>query len=394
MITNSDKNILILTTVSGFLCKFEIENVKLLQQLGYIVHYATNMKEQHYYFDENELKELGVQTHHIDIERSPYMLRANKRALSRLIEIIQIHNIQTIHAHTPVGGLLSRLAVRRLKERKLKSIYTAHGFHFYKGAPLLNNTIYYYVEKKLARHTDILIVINDEDYQNAKKLRLRANGKVHKIEGAGLDLDKFQPLSEEQRDKQRNKLGLKKDDFFALSIGELNANKNQEIILKTLAKKRQVITNAKSFKYGICGDGFLEEQIESTVQQLKLEDMVILLGYQKNVSAILGCADCLIFPSKREGLGMVGLEALAMQIPVIASDNRGTREYMQHTKNGYVCEYNDIEGFAQGIDYIMNLTKQQQKEMKEHAKNCVKRFDKKIIAQKMKAIYLELDKML
>ena len=388
----SNRNILILTTVSGFLCKFEIENVKTLQQLGYVVHYATNTEEPHYHFEESELEELGVQMHHIDIARSPYMIRANERARKQLIQIVKEYNIQAVHAHTPVGGVLARKVAKHL--RKLKIIYTAHGFHFYKGAPLINNTFYRYAEKFYARYTDIVVVINEEDYQSAKKLRLRKGGTAHKIEGVGLDLEKFSPLTKEQRDKQRKKLGIGENDFFAISVGELNENKNQGIVLEAIAKKAQGTAFAKKLKYGICGDGFLNEQIHTEIERLKLKDIVLMFGYRKNVSEILGCADLFIFPSKREGLGMAALEALSMQVPVLASDNRGTREYMQHTKNGYVCNCNDIDGFAQGIDYIMNLTVREQKEMKSYARESIRRFDKGITKQKMREIYLKLDKML
>jgi len=394
MRVNSDKNILILTTVSGFLCKFEIENVKILQQLGYVVHYATNMKEQHYHFDEKELKRLNVRVHHIDIARSPYMLRANAKALAQLTEIVEQQNIQAVHSHAPVGGVLARLLGKRFKERNLKVIYTAHGFHFYKGAPLINNTIYYHVEKHLAKGTDVLLVINEEDYQSVQKFRLRKGGILRKISGVGLDMEKFHPFSEAKRKEQRKKLGIGETDIFALSVGELNANKNQGTILKALAKRRQRDADAQCIKYGICGDGFLKEHIHSEIKRLQLEDVVTMFQYCTNIPEILGCADFLIFPSQREGLGMAGVEALAMQIPVLASNNRGTREYMQHMQNGYVCEYNDIEGFIKGMDYLATLTKEQRSAMQSSATESVKRFDKMLVRSEMKAVYQKLDEML
>ena len=391
---NSDKNILILTTVSGFLCKFEIENVKILQQLGYVVHYATNMKEQHYHFDEDELKQLNVQVHHIDIARSPYMLRANVRAFSQLTDIVKEYHIQAVHSHAPVGGVLARLLGKRFKEQNLKVIYTAHGFHFYKGAPLINNTIYYYVEKHLARSTDVLLVINDEDYQSVRDFRLKKGGILRKISGVGLDMEKFCPLSKTQRKKKREKLGIGETDIFALSVGELNANKNQGTVLKALAKRRQMNGDAQHIKYGICGEGFLREHIHSEIKRLCLEDVVTMFQYCTNIPEILGCADFLIFPSQREGLGMAGVESLAMQIPVLASNNRGTREYMQHMENGYVCEYNDIEGFIKGMDYLANLTKEQRSAMQERATESVKRFDKAVVSLEMREVYQKLDEML
>ena len=128
--------------------------------MGYCVHYAANMDEPHYISDQERIRKMGVMVHSIAIVRSPYMVKENRKALCQLLELIEKYQIQIIHCHTPVGGLLGRLAGKFYKKRRLTVIYTAHGFHFYKGAPPLNWLVYYKVEKRLARYTDILIVIN------------------------------------------------------------------------------------------------------------------------------------------------------------------------------------------------------------------------------------------
>lgn len=171
-------------------------------------------------------------------------------ALHQLLQLIHRYSIQAIHCHTPVGGLLGRLAGKLCRDRDLIVIYTAHGFHFYKGAPLFNRSVYYQVEKILARYTDILIVINQEDYQAAQTFRLKPNGLLYHIPGIGLDLDTFQPFSEQQRESLREKQGIGKDDFFLVSIGELNENKNQKIVLEALAemKRRQKASETPSIR--------------------------------------------------------------------------------------------------------------------------------------------------
>ncbi len=168
-----EKHILILTTTNDFLGKFEQENVRILQQRGYVVHYATNVNEPHYFSDLERLSKMDVIVHPIEIARSPFMLQDNQRALRQILELMRKHPIQAIHCHTPVGGLLGRLAGRLCQERNIIVMYTAHGFHFYKEAPLINHLIYYRVEKMLAHYTDILIVINEEDYRSARKFRLK-----------------------------------------------------------------------------------------------------------------------------------------------------------------------------------------------------------------------------
>ena len=386
-------HILILACVSGFLEKFEKENVKILNELGFCVHYAANMQEQHYIFDPNEFQEMGITAHHIDIERSPYMFRNNIRALRQVINIVEENNIQAIHCHSPVGGVLGRLTGRYFKNRKreIRIVYTAHGFHFYRGAPLINNTVYFFVEKWLARYTDILITINREDFENARKFRMKDGNRVYRIPGVGLDRQRFAPMSPEQREKKRKELGV--DGFFFLvSCGELNENKNQRIVLEALAKMRDEGKDISRIRYGICGEGFFHSRMDEWIRELRLEENVIMYGYCLDVRPILGCADASVFPSRREGLGMAGLESLSMGVALIAADNRGTREYMIHKKNGYVCESDRVETVIKGIEFMMKLDPRRRKEMARSCRESVERFDKKYTNKIMKQIYREVGK--
>ena len=387
-----EKHILILATTHDFLWKFEREDVKRLQRMGYIVHYATNTLEPHYVSYQKEIQKMGVFLHHIDIARSPFVWQDNQRALHQLLQLIHRYSIQAIHCHTPVGGLLGRLAGKLCRDRDLIVIYTAHGFHFYKGAPLFNRSVYYQVEKILARYTDILIVINQEDYQAAQTFRLKPNGLLYHIPGIGLDLDTFQPFSEQQRESLREKQGIGKDDFFLVSIGELNENKNQKIVLEALAEMKRRQKHLKHLRHGVCGDGFLRERMAGWIGEMGLTENVALYGYCTDIPKILGCADASILPSKREGLGMAGLESLAMGVPVIAADNRGTREYMKHGQNGFVCRHNTAEEFREGIETIRKLDGPKKENMKALCRESAKPFAKSHTNALMQEIYSEVSK--
>lgn len=389
-----EKNILILATTGGFVYKFELENVKILQRLGYTVHYAGNTYDQHYFFEDSVIKNTDIQVHHIDIARSPYMLKNNRKAFCQLVEIVKKYKIQAIHCHTPMGGVLGRLIGRYFRGDKLRVIYTAHGFHFFKGAPLINNSIYFWVEKLLAPYTDTLIVINEEDYRNARRLRLKKGGKCYKVPGVGLDMEQFSPMEEKDCKERRKKLGIGEKDFFFVSVGELNENKNQEIVLKALLKMKRENKDLSHIKYGICGDGFYFNRIQKEIREWGLEKNVIMYGYCTEVWKILGCADASVFPSRREGLGMAGVESLAMGVPVIAADNRGTREYMIHEKNGYICRWNSAEDFALAIEKMKNLTPEAKQKMKIFSRNSVERFEKSHTREIMEKIYKDLDKQL
>lgn len=386
------KRILILTTTRDFLGKFEQGNVKILQEKGFEVHYAANMEEPHYPADEERLRALGVQIHPIAIARSPFMVADNEKALRQIMQLIRRYDIQAIHCHTPVGGLLGRLAGELCREQGLVVMYTAHGFHFYKGAPAMNQLVYYQVEKQLARYTDILIVINEEDYRSARKFRLKRGGHLYKIPGEGLDTAVFRPLPQAERHQLRQRLGIAEGTFFLVSVGELNENKNHRIVLEALAKIRQRKKDGLPIRYGICGDGFFRERIEGWIREMGLADTVTLYGYCTNVPEILGCADASVFPSRREGLGMAGLESLAMGVPVIAADNRGTREYMEHGKNGYVCRWDDADGFARGIETLRALSPQARAAMAAHCRDTVRPFEKRYAGALMRRIYADMER--
>ena len=387
-----EKHILILTTTNDFLGKFELDNVRLLQQMGYVVHYATNIHEPHYISDQERLQNMDVVVHPIDIARSPFMVQDNQKALRQLLELMQKYPIGAIHCHTPVGGLLGRLTGRLFRERNLIVLYTAHGFHFYREAPPLNHLVYYRVEKKLARYTDILIVINEEDYRNARHFHLKRNGSLYKLPGVGLDREKFRPPSRQEKEALRERLGIGEDVFFLLSVGELNENKNHRVVLEALARMKRMNKDISSLRYGICGDGFFRRRMERWILELGLKNHVTLYGHRGDIPQMLGCADATVFPSRREGLGMAGLESLAMGGPVIASDNRGTREYMEHGKNGFVCRYDDVDGFIRGIEAMRSLRPAQRERMAEYCIASARPFDRKYANALMRRVYTDMER--
>ena len=381
-----EKQILVLTTTCDFLYKFERQNIQILQQMGYVIHYAANMREPAYFTPLEQMRESGIQLHDISIARSPFLFRTNYQALRQILHIIRENSIQIIHCHTPVGGVLGRLAGRLVSGKKPIVLYTAHGFHFFQGAPLFNRCVYYTVEKFLAGSTDVLLVINDEDEKAAKHFTLRKNGMVVKIPGTGLDIEAFAPLRTDEWLLARKKLGISPDTFFLVSVGELNKNKNHDVVLKALAELQRKNTTVK-LHYGICGDGFFRAETEQQLTEMALSKQVSVYGYCTNIRDIVGCADVMVFPSIREGLGMAALEALALGIPVIASDNRGTREYMRHGANGFVCRYDDVDSFAQYLEQISRMSVQERSTMRENCLKTVQPFSSQYTAIAMRKVY-------
>lgn len=343
------KKALIVATVGGFLSQFEMNDVKILQEKGYEVHYAANLKNNMYRIDCEELQQNHVFLHDIHIEKNPLKLHKHWKVCGQLKKLIEDLQVDLLHCHTPTGGVVARVAAY-FSKRDVYVIYTAHGFHFYKGASI-QNWIYYPIEKILARITDCLVTINKEDFQRAKRFQYKKNGYAIQIPGVGINTKRFYPRPE-MRDEMRNELKIPKEGLHMVSIGEINRNKNLEVTIKAL----EILKNPNIY-YTIFGRGKSVEYIKSLIEKSEMKEHIRYLGYCNEPERVLQSADVFLFPSIREGLGMAALEALSSGIPVISLDNRGTREYMKNGINGFVCSCNSEEEFAKKIEEIYRIYK-------------------------------------
>ena len=232
--TNAKKKALLITTVSGFVPQFEMNNVRILQEMGYEVHYATNYNMPSYGNDNHRLDGTGIIRHQIDFVRSPFD-PSNIKIFRQLCQVMRDESFSLVHCHTPMGGVMARLASHHTHTGPV--IYTAHGFHFFKGAHLVNWLFYYPMERFLSRFTLQQLCINQEDYHRAK--RCFHARYVDYIPGAGIDLNRIPEYSEEKNLQKRRELGIPDNAIFLLSSGELIKRKNHETVLRALAKLRQ-----------------------------------------------------------------------------------------------------------------------------------------------------------
>ncbi|MDE6739434.1 MAG: glycosyltransferase family 4 protein [Lachnospiraceae bacterium] len=373
------KKVLIITAISGFLPQFEKNNVKLLHEAGCEIHYASNFKNPIYTFDEEDLKAQGIRLHQIDIAKSPFKFGTNFRAIWQLLRIIRENDIEIIHCHNPMGGVAGRVAAG-LSKRKPYVIYTAHGFHFYRGAPKKNWLLFYPVERLLARMTDILITINREDYERAKRLPLKSGGAVFQIHSVGVDKERFFPKKEINEAKRRE-LHVPADAFHIVTAAELNKNKNQKVIIEAISTLPQ-----EDIYYSICGKGQGEVFLRKLIKEKGLENRIRLLGFRTDMEEILQTADCFAFPSYREGLGVAAVEALLCNVVLVASDNRGTREYAVNGKNAFVCKADSVPEFAQAIGKLYK-DKELRVKMSQNGRTSAMEFTVGEVEKTMKKVY-------
>jgi len=367
--------ILYVTTVSGTVNAFLIPHIKMLISHGYMVDIACNITIP---IDE-QLINLGCCVHKVNFSRSPLHIN-NFYAYRNLKKIINDGNYDLIHTHTPVASALVRLATKKNKD--IKVIYTAHGFHFYKGAPLKNWLIYYPIEKWLARYTDVLITINKEDYERAKTVFKKIK-KIEYIPGVGLDTNKYLDLFVNKEIKC-NELGVPTNAFILLSVGELNKNKNHESIIKALS----LLKNPNIY-YLICGKGPLKDYLMHLTRKLDLENQIKFLGFRNDVGEILKISDIFLLPSFREGLSVALMEAMACGLPVICSNIRGNRDLIIDNKNGFLVKPNDVRGFAKKIDMLYK-NKVERRKMSKNNIESIKPFSINNVISKLQILYNEL----
>ncbi len=379
------KKALVVTTVASTIDQFCMNDISILQR-EYQVHVAANFilgnntsKERVEEFKQ-ELKNSNIIVNDVKFCRSP-LSKKNFSAYKEMIELIERNNYDIIHCHTPIAAAIVRLSARKARRNGTKVIYTAHGFHFFKGAPKKNWLIYYPVEYFLAKYTDAIITINKEDYERAKKSFKAA--KIKYIPGVGIDISRYNSL-EVNRGSKRKELGVPEEAFIVLSVGELNDNKNHLTIIKSIAKMNNPVIH-----YVICGKGNLENRLKDQVVKLGLENRIHLLGFRKDIAQIYKVSDVFAFPSKREGLGLAALEAMASGLPLVTSNIHGIIDYSVDGKNGFTCSPKDVDGFCEAIEKLFNNVDERVKMGKRNIED-VKNYDMELVMSEMRNIYRQI----
>lgn len=370
------KVLFIATVVKTHIMEFHIPYLKLFKQNGW----ETAVVARNDYEDPDDCKIPFCDTFYdVPFERTP-VKSTNYWAYKELKRIIDVGGYEIIHCHTPVGAMLARLAARGARKNGTKVIYTVHGFHFYKGAPLLNWLVYFPVEWILAHMTDVLITINKEDYARAQKMGAK---KVCYVPGVGVDLSKFQ-YEPQIRNAKRTEIGLKENDLVLLSVGELIPRKNHEVVIQALAELKNTETYTY-FQYLICGQGALKEELQQLARDLKVEDKVHFLGYRTDIPQLCNCSDLFVFMSLQEGLPVALMEAMACGLPVVCSNIRGNTDLIETGVNGCVCA-NTSGSVAEAIIQILK-DPERRKTYSETARKTIEAFEISRVTEAYKKIY-------
>ena len=382
--------------------QFNIDNIKILQDLGYTVDVACCWKDDDSALSpeamvqrRKKLDDLGCRIIETASLRKIFNIGELSKAYKQIKAEVEANQYEIVHTQSPIGGVICRLACR--KARKLygtKVIYAAHGFHFFKGASAINWLIYYNVEKWCARFTDLLITINKEDYENAKKFKAK---EVVYVPGAGVDTHKF-VASEGARTKIRSELGIKDDEIVLLSVGELIHRKNHAEVLRALKimKDRGVLAHEDcdervqpkyKIKYLIAGRGKIEIELKEQIKLLGLTDNVEMLGFRTDIADVFAASDIYVFPSHQEGLPVALMEAMSVGMPVVCSKIRGNTDLIVDGEGGYLFDSKDAKSLVAALNKALVDNETRRSEMGQINVETMKSFDKERVNEVMKELY-------
>lgn len=370
MFTN--KKIMMLATTDNMIWQFLLPHIKYLQEQGNVVECVC--AKTGFWFDELKDK-YGLTVHEIDFGRNPLKFK-NFGAYKKLKLLQKENKFDLIYCQQPVGGMMGRLLGKKFK---LPVIYTAHGFHFFNGAPLVNRLVYKTVEKWLSKYTDILVTINEEDYQNALKMKAK---NVFKINGIGMEFKKYDEIAE-TRQEIRQSLGIMDDEFVIVTVAEFIKRKNYETMINVIKGLKD---KGIKVKFLICGRGQDEEKIKQQIIDLDIQEQVNILGYRKDINRILTGADMFMLASFQEGLTLSVIEAMSYGLPCAVSDVRGNRDLIVNGKGGIVAGATNVDEF---VDRIAKLSSdpEQRAQMGEFNKEESKKYTIETVLNQLAEIY-------
>jgi glycosyltransferase EpsD len=364
------RKILFVSNTANF-SKFNLPFMRWFKEQGWQVDYASLNDEKVLFCDKH---------HSIAMVRNPFSLK-NIKAIYKLRDILDEEQYDIIHCHTNIGAMVARLAAKKLRKNGLKVIYTLHGAYFYKGAPLINWLFYYPIEKYLSRYTDALILINQEDYDNAfGKIKIPF---IYKIDGVGVDIKRFYPVSELEKSNLRKKLGYQNHDFIILYIAEFVSRKNHIYLIKEISEIRKVIPNMKVI---FAGKGVLMEKCKNMAILMRETETVSFLGYRDDIPMLCQIADIHVSVSKMEGLAINNIEAMASGLPIVCSKIRGHIDVVDNGRNGFLFELTNPDEMVYAISKLFNSAKLRYEIAKNNVQDAQK-YSVDIAVSKMASIY-------
>ena len=376
------KKALVVANLAGF-ASFLLNDIDTLNKMGYHVTYAANANKLEWEDTRQKLLQRDVEFLQVDFDSKNPFSSQNLKAYRQISRILKEGNYDLIHCHTPIAGIIVRLAASKYRRKGTVVVYTTHGLAFTADSSFKSKLIYKNLEHFGSRFCDAIVTINREDYDSVSKMRCK---KVYYIHGVGIDTSKYEQVDID-RQAYRSSIGVSKNDIMILSVGELSDRKNHSIIIDALSK----IADKEKYVYVICGNGINGGTGPMLVEKATQNGVrLIMLGFRHDIPQITKCSDIGAIPSTREGLGLAGVQSLAAGVPAIGTAVQGIKDYIIDGETGFLCDAFDADGFANAIETIASMSEDEKDRMRKFCYTKAKEFDIDISKSEVEAIYKDL----
>ncbi|MGB5351400.1 MAG: glycosyltransferase family 4 protein [Polyangiales bacterium] len=338
------------------------------------------------------LRARGYTIHEVQVDRkiSP---APNSKSVLELARLMRSQNYDLVHTHAPVASVLGRVAAKLAGVKRI--VYTAHGFYFHDDMPRHKYALYHGIEKSVAQITDRILVQSEEDFDTAVTTGLGSAAKIRYL-GNGIDLKRFEmtALHEEGRAALRKELRVPQSRGPILGItGRITEEKGFGELIEALSFLHDDFPEAHLIVIGgqlsTERDAF-QDRLVDFIGEHGLDSHVTFTGFRSDVPELLSLLDIFVLPSYREGLPRSILEAMAMELPVVATRIRGCREAVVDRVTGLLVPARDSRALKGAISQILSDRELAYRFGKAGRERVVRTFDEQFVFARLENDYREL----
>ena len=334
--------VLTLTTVDITLGKLLLPLIHALRDQGFISECAS---ADGYYAE--ELRGEGFEVHPVPFKRK-VMTLSHFAAFLRLYRLMRQRRYDVVHVHTPFAQVVGRIAAKLAGVPVI--LYTSHGFQFHDSRSPWARAVIIGIERLLGRWTDLVFTQSKEDAETAVRVGIAPIDRVLWI-GNGIQLDRFKPEPVDMT--AREEFDLEPGHIVVGFIGRIVREKGVVELIEAMA---QVISQAPAARLLVVGDTLASDGdtaakrlVQRSIREHGLEDKVRFAGLRDDIPCLLRAMDVFVLPSWREGMPRSIIEAMAIGLPVVATDIRGCREEVVHGETGLLVPPKRPDRLAEAI---------------------------------------------
>lgn len=356
--------LLMITTVYNTLRTFLLPYARHYRQQGWVVEGMAQGISGN-----PDCVETFDKVHEMAWSRNPLRERNLTQAPRQVQEVVEAGQYDIVHVHTAVAGFVTRLSLRKLRQQPGAPIviYTTHGFRFHDQGSWAENWPPLLLEKMAGKWTDYLVVINREDHAAAQLYGIVPSHRLMYMPGIGVDLQRYvsEMVPQAEVDRVHQELGLGENGKLFTMVGRLEPLKRHEDLLQAVTRLRR-----PDVHIAMAGEGPRVNELQALAEKMGICSQIHFLGYRRDLPAILKCSEALVLPSEREGVPRSVMEAMALEVPVIGTDVRGTRQLLEDGC-GFLYQLGDIGGLAQSLEKVINTSAGELQQMTTQARQRV-----------------------